>query len=314
MEEKVLRTIYVPTDSNSNIKVNLIKDDSYGKTTIRIDVEGVELVNAGYTDEIKTPQQIWEMYKRFHMGDRVARSGNYLCGIYLKPADPSDFDYIESDTIHASSCEELAHDILRFHPELIEEHLRGRILQFLRYHDFGELSTGDRPDDGSCDKADKVLDELGVFCNAINVLPVENQEILIRDFILFEYALSPTELLPGVNGDWSEDDSRAMQFAKLCDKADAVLHALVYELEDRPGDLQHKALYFDGLTRQDQHYINEIGSSLQADVWAAHFFDQYNKYYAFSLFLEIILEAFRSVRGSLPSWVEPFCIKHNILY
>ena len=106
----------------------------------------------------------------------------------------------------------------------------------------------------------------------------------------------------------------AMQFTKLCDKADAVLHALVYEIEDRPGDLQHKALHFDGITKQDQHYIDEIKSSLQADVWAAHFFDRYNEYYAFRLFFEIILEAFRSVRGSLPSWVEPFCIKRNILY
>ena len=314
MEEKVMRTIYVPTNSDRDIKVNLVKDNSYGKTTIRIDIKGVKLVNAGCTDETKIPRQIWEMYQRFHMGDRVARSGNYLCGVYTKPADPSDFDYIENDTIHASSCEELAHDILRFYPELIEEHLRGRIIQFLRYHDLGELLVGDRPDDGSCNKADKVLEELETFCVAINVLPVESQEVLIRDFILFEYALSPEELLPGVNGDWSEDDGRAMQFAKLCDKADAVLHALVYEIEDRPGDLQHKILHFNGITEQDQYYINEIKSSLQADVWAAHFFDRYNEYYAFRLFFEIILEAFRSVRGSLPSWVEPFCIKRNILY
>ena len=88
----------------------------------------------------------------------------------------------------------------------------------------------------------------------------------------------------------------------------------MYEIEDRPGDLQHKALHFDGITKQDQHYIDEIKSSLQADVWTAHFFDRYNEYYAFRLFFEIILEAFRSVRGSLPSWVESFCIKRNILY
>ena len=31
MEEKLLRTIYVPTNSDRDIKVNLVKDNSYGR-------------------------------------------------------------------------------------------------------------------------------------------------------------------------------------------------------------------------------------------------------------------------------------------
>ena len=319
MEVKILRSINVPTTNGETIEINLVEDNLYGKKTIRPIVENAKMKTNSDIEEEDSfydfrPRNIWEIYKIFHQGDRIARSGNYLCGVYKKPEDPADFDYVECDTNHASSCEELARNIFRFYPNSVLEHLRERICNFLRYHDLGELGIGDRPDDGSCDRAEKFTDELSTFCDKIKYLPIESQEELIRDFIIFENALSPKIFLGEEHEDftWSKDDLMAMQFAKLCDKADAPLHALLYELEGRPGDLMFKKKYFDGITAQDQRYIDEIGESSQSAVWIAHFLDHYNNYEFFPIFLAIIVEAVKEVRGEPFPWFVDFCIRHNI--
>ena len=320
MEAKILRNINVSTN-NRTIKINLKSEDLYGKKVVKINIEGIKMEKPKFipkdSDDIPRdfrPKNIWEMYKNFHQGDRVVRSGNYLCGVYRMPENPADNDYIESDTEHATSCEELARNIFRFYPDLFSNKDQERICNFLRYHDLGEFGTGDRPDDGSCDRTKKFTDELSVFCDKIQFLPVECQEELIRDFIIFENALSPAVFLDGLANDvaWSDDDLKVMQFAKLCDKTDAPLHALLYELEKRPGDLNFKKEYFDGLTKQDQGYINEIDDSSQAAVWTAHFMDHYRYYNFFLIFFSIIVEAFKDVRGTIPAWLVDFCINHKI--
>lgn len=248
-------------------------------------------------------RRIWDMYKHYRSNDIVVRSGSGLCGVYnnYDPKNPLDRDYVESDTLHSTTVEELARNVFRFYPFLFDLEEQNRIINLLRYHDLGE--TVDNPDDGSKNKDEKFIEELETFINKTSSLNPIEQEDLIRDFVMFEHANEEC---------WSEDNKRILQFAKLCDKADAPLGALLYELQGRPGSLLYKQKHYGGITEQDQKYADEIGEFSQAGVWTAHMIDTYLDYENIEIFIKILVEACIDVRGHVFPWMYEFCKNRGI--
>ncbi|MBP5512097.1 hypothetical protein J6X90_01790 [Candidatus Saccharibacteria bacterium] len=275
-----------------------------GNIQILVSQDGTVQVSGLKNDCLNTqniPLSIWEMCKNYRSNDSVVRSGSGLCGVYpFDPKHPVMKNYIESDTLHSTTVEELARNIFRFYPDLFSKPDQDRIIDLLRYHDLGE--TIDNPDDGSKDHEEKFDEELETFVGKISSLPKTKQEALIRDFIIFENA--------GLEC-WSEEDKRIMQFAKLCDKTDAPLGALLYELQDRHGSLLYKKEHFGGITGQDQKYANEIGEFSQAGIWTAHMIDTYMYFEYIEIFIEIIIEACKDVRGFVFPWLWEFCKKRD---
>jgi len=252
--------------------------------------------------EFNSPKAIWDMYKNYRSNDSVIRSGSGLCGVYkFDPKNPTMEDYRESDTLHSTTVEELARNVFRFYPVMFTIEEQMRIINLLRYHDLGE--TIDNPDDGSKNKDEKFVEELNTLIGKISSLLPAEQEMLVRDFVIFENASLSI---------WNEDDKRILQFAKLCDKTDAPLGAFVYELQNRPGSIKYKEEHFGGLTRQDQRFADEIGEYSQAGIWTAHMIDTYLNFDYIDIFIEIIIEACKDVRGAIFPWMHDFCKKRGI--
>lgn len=279
----------------------------HGEVTMRIMADGTVQIS-GLSDEkngaedFNSSRRIWEMYKSYRSNDKVIRSGSGLCGVYpYNPKQPTNVNYIESDTLHSTTVEELAQNVFRFYPILFDIYEQKRIIHLLRYHDLGE--TVDNPDDGSKDHDEKFQEELETFIGKISSLPVAMQEDLIRDFVVFENAGS--EL-------WDKTQRKLMMFAKLCDKADAPLGAFIYESQDRHGSLLFKKEHFGGITEQDEKYASEIGEYSQAGIWSAHMIDTYLYFDYLDIFIEIIIEACKDVRGEVFPWMHDFCKRRGI--
>lgn len=276
--------------------------------TVTINLDGTVVTTGNKSEleeaplEFNSPKAIWDMYKNYRSNDSVIRSGSGLCGVYrFDPKNPTMKDYRESDTLHSTTVEELARNIFRFYPALFSIEEQMRIINLLRYHDLGE--TIDNPDDGSKDKDEKFEEELLTFTNKISSLFPADQERLIRDFVIFEHA--GLEI-------WPEEDRKILQFAKLCDKTDAPLGALIYELQDRHGSLKYKKDHFGGITAQDQRFADEIGEYSQSGIWTAHMIDTYLYFDYIDIFIEIIIEACKDVRGTIFPWMYEFCQKRGI--
>ena len=267
----------------------------------RITVDGL-ITQEEFDRDRNDSKNIWNMYKSYRENDVVVRSGSGYCGVYrFNPAHPVKEDYVESDTLHSTTAEEVAQNFFRFYPNMFDIYEQKRIILLLRYHDLGEKR--DIPDDGSSNPDEKFEMELGNLMERIYHLPPFMQEQLIRDFIMFEHA--------GLEY-WSDRDRKIMQFAKLCDKLDAPLGAFVYELQGRKGSLAFKDKHYGGITDQDKGYIRQTGDDSQAGVWSAHFIDKYLFYEDVELFIAVIMEACIDVRGAVFPWMYEFCQKRGI--
>ena len=286
---------------------NIVVSNDFGNITINIG-SGGDLIVGGvlaYADEkLNNDLKIWKTYVNYRSGDKVIRSGSGLCGVYdFDPDVPFDFNYKETDTIHSTTAEELATNIFRFYPDLLIPEDQARVIQLLRYHDLGEDVVGDKADDGSTPKDVKFTVELTEFVKKIEHLPNTVQQRLIKDFIMFENANDPR---------WSDRDKAVLQFAKLCDKTDAPLGALLFETQGREGSLLFKKNKYGGITDQDQKYIDQIGEYSQAGVWTAHMIDTYRDYKFIMLFIRIIDAAVNDVRGHSFPWLYEFMNKRDM--
>ena len=282
------------TDLGNEVTINVMADGT-------IQISGLGGPSAARHD-LNIPLSIWGMYKNYRSNDKVIRSGSGLCGVYpYDPKVPVCENYVETDTVHSTTVEELARNIFRFYPGLFEMTEQKHIIDLLRYHDLGE--TVDNPDDGSKNHDEKFNEELATFINKISYLVPALQEQLIRDFIVFENA--------GYQF-WDEDVKSIMMFAKLCDKCDAPLGALFYESQGRPGSLLYKKENYGGITEQDEKYAREIGEYTQAGIWTAHMVDVYHYYDGIEIFVEILIEACKDVRGEVFPWMYEFCKKRQL--
>ena len=233
---------------------------------------------------------IWQTYKNVRAGDLVIRSGFGLCGVYDYQSDAeTNYRHPESDTEHASGCIEIARGLMRVFPQIFTTEEWLRIYDLLKYHDLGEIIYGDHPDDGTQNTCEKNSVELEAFRQAIAYLPDTDVDTLLKDFQSFQ------------NLDFriKSDDSRyhLASFAKLCDKLDAVLRAIIYELNGVGGDLTYKEQFHDSLSDRDAYYILLTGTTNIAPNWAIHFIDGCHFYPHFAIFFRILESAVREVNG-----------------
>lgn len=267
------------------------------------DSSGLQLLSS--PDNVDPSMAIWKEQLAYRSGDRTIRSGNGLVGVFkdFNPEYPFLDDYIETDTIHSASCINLAINIFERYPEIFNLEEKYRIVSFIKDHDLGESENGDKPDDGSTSKEEKFETELAEFIKKIQYHTEKVQEILIRDFIIFEHAGSL---------EWDERDREILEFAKLIDKTDALLSSFIYETQGRNGSLLYKKKHFGGISERDQFYADQIGEYSQAGVWTAHMIDNYKEYKYMKLFLDIAVAACRDVRGEVFPWLQEFLRKRDV--
>ncbi len=235
---------------------------------------------------------IWQMYKKVREGDLVIRSGFGLCGVYdYDPNSEINYRRPESDSEHANCCVEIARNISRAYPGLFSLKEWLRIFDLLKYHDLGEVAYGDVPDDGTRDAKEKNTTELAAFRKAVSHLPEMHAKVLIQDFKDFQ----ALDFGPAPKMDAFQ--YKLVSFCKLCDKMDAVLRAIVYELNGVGGDLDYKAKHHPPVSSRDAFYASCTGTTKIAPNWALHFLDFCHGYPHFSFFFAILRAAVCEVNG-----------------
>ena len=241
---------------------------------------------------------IWQTYKNVRAGDLVVRSGFGLCGVYeFDPNAGPNYRHPESDTEHAAGCIEIARCLMRAYPQIFTTDEWLRIFDLLKYHDLGETAYGDHPDDGTQDTEEKNSIELSTFTKLVAFLLSDGDDNLLQDFQSFQNLDSKSK----------HDDPRyyLASFCKLCDKLDAVLHAIIYELNGVGGDLAYKEQCYDSLSDRDAYYILLTGTTKIAPNWAIHFMDSCHIYPHFAMFFGILESAVREVNdGDFYDWLE----------
>ncbi len=245
---------------------------------------------------------MWKQYQCFRSGDGVIRSGFGMCGIYhYDDNEPIVNDYRENVTMHAASAVWIAYNFLYLHPReaniFFTDEERRRILTLLFYHDVGENLDGDVPDNGSDRHKNKEVYELSRFFKLIAHLPINEQRILLKDICAFEHADKAY---------LSVADARIAQFAKLCDKFEAIFSAILFEKKGRAGDVLKEGYR---MTETIRSHMNSVKSSSTVDVWLARTISGYSHYVYFSKFLKIALYAIEDVRGEECSWINSFLIE-----
>lgn len=209
---------------------------------VTITQDGQTIAETSYTLDLPPDihpisSHIWRRYQSLHLGNFVIRSGFGLCGCYTHydPSAPPSFNQPESDTEHASGCVELMRCLQAYYPHLLSAELFERAKNLLNDHDIGEVTYGDHPDDGSQIRAEKDQAELINFTCAAAHLPTHLRAQLISDFLAFQDPLSP-KLAPQV--------AQFAQLAKVIDKCETILSAMLYESSGHPGDLHYKRQHF----------------------------------------------------------------------
>lgn len=285
-------------------------ETDFGEVTVevkggKIRIERERSVINPSISKIEPSLAIWRNQVSYRAGDRPIRSGNGLCGVFVgfNPEYPFLDDYIETDTIHSASCINLAINIFEFYPKLFDIYEQFRIISVLKDHDLGESERGDKADDGSTEHKEKFKIELEEFVRKIQYHTEEFQDVLIKDFIMFEHADSL---------EWDERSREIFQFAKLVDKTDALLSAFIYEKQGRKGSLLYKKKHFGGITGQDQYYSDQTREYSQAGIWSAHMIDHYKDYKSLKIFVDIVVAACRDVRGMIFPWFWEFLEKRDV--
>lgn len=249
--------------------------------------------------------QIWRLYEQARRGNLVIRSGLGLCGCYNSYSPNAELNprHPESVTEHASGCITIAHGVVNSYPHLLSPEYLHRLTFLLRYHDIGENSYQDRPDDGSQNALEKEAVELVEFTSMMLNLPGEFSQVAIKDFVQFQNARTAYD-----------DDPVCFQIgqlARLIDKFEAVLSGVFYETQGVRGDLLYKSNHYCPLTEQDKYYMSKSSSTL-VDSWAAHLVHRYYTFVGFPYLLDVLRAAVIDARGEWFPWFDKFCVEHNI--
>lgn len=299
------------TTKHSELTVQI--EQKHDSNTVRV-LSGDRLMahrqqDAGLIPEV-CPQstKMWQLYKQARHGNLVVRSGLGLCGCYddYDPNAAPNPRHVESVTEHASGCITLAQGLVNNYQEILPAQLHSRLTFLLRYHDIGENSYADRPDDGSQNVSEKEAVELAEFAMLTLNFTSTFRETAIKDFAQFLDAKTAYD---------SNDQEcfRVGQLARLIDKFEAVLSGVFYEKNGIQGDLKNKQLNYGPLTDQDQYYVDATGgASALVDVWSAHLVCGYYQFQDFPYLLDVLRAAVIDTRGLWFPWFDEFCAKHHI--
>lgn len=265
--------------------------------------------------------KVWRDYRKIRLGDKVTRNGFYRMhscftvdeliieleskfpGLddrqkstiisMLRRIDGAGVHRIESVSEHTRGAMALAQSISRFMPEVIPPAELPRYLELLQYHDLAENETGDIVDNGERDSNEKEKQEYNYMLKATEDWPAVNRNRLLRDYRIF---LRPTD------DSWSLVDRTFGENAKLCDKLDAVLRAIIYEANQASGEFTpHQEL-----SSQDQRFVTLTRSRNTVDTWGAHFINLARNFIFYDHFLAILKVSVRELRGHWFEWDNGF--------
>lgn len=265
--------------------------------------------------------RIWKTYKESRKCDYINRVGFYRYGIAyeadivlqnmkssggltdsqlklleyeLTKIDPRSKNKPESVSEHSLGTIELVMGISRFFPNKIPQSELYRYIRLLKYHDVAEKDVGDIADDGTRDEDDKNRREYESTKAFVIDWPENEKEHFLRDYKAFQEPY---------NDKLSLDERKFVQICYLCDKTDAILKAIVYEIYGQFGGL-------NPLTSSpvDRKEVERIGTDNAVDCWTYRYFEKEwaRPSYCREIFIGIIKAAILDVRGEWFSWANKF--------
>lgn len=252
-------------------------------------------------EEVKKSKggKLFLAYQEFMRLCNVKRSGIDLCGSNdpqkLRPSNVEFEPFFEnreqSDAEHCFGIITLILLVSRFYPELVGPSAFPNLVTMACEHELGENPTGDIPDDGTRNNAQKDADESAYICNFLAMTFGENSAYYKIDSSLFSQTV--------------EKDTFFGMLFYLFDKCEAVLRNLCFEAEGRPGSLLYKKEH-TGLGAKDASDMEITGTDLTADNWLCGLLlnEDVRKFEATKTFIGIIQTAAIIVRGQRMEWVD----------
>lgn len=236
---------------------------------------------------------VWQDYKEVRKGDSVIRSGFGLYGAYPYVPNEIPFNRPESVSEHTRGMIELIFGINRYFPEIFKTEELVRAIRVAHYHDLGENELGDLPDDGSYDRKTKDFIEYQHVLSCSEAWPDRLE--FMTDYVAFQFPESST---------LSKEQRLFAENLRLCDKLDAVLKGLFYELRGVKGSMEMRKKRYGVLYEREIRLAKEIGTDEMSDIWAAYFIEAHQHFQNFPLFLKILRAAVVDVRGADFPWLE----------
>lgn len=247
-------------------------------------------------------QIVWEKYRTCWNGRTVARSGVDLSGATLHTEGLRlPINTPEHDLEHEAMVTFLTQMVLMFHPDILSDELKLRLLLLCLVHDVVENRSGDHQDNATIDPVAKKDYESGEMEKFVLGLPNKDATQLLHDFLMLEDVKiwEPTE---------TKQESpvrRMIQMAFMADKFAAIFTTLCLEQAGHPGDMRRELATTPGsISDRDLFYIGLTGSTLISDVWSACTIDCVKWFIDFPIFFNIWKEAYLEVKKTdqLPKW------------
>lgn len=264
--------------NTENIKISILEDGSNKK----IGEAQVLLEKSDFFTKIGA--RIWHSYRCTRMGDYRIRSGASHYGCYTPDENLKTYRE-ESLSEHMLGAMTLFRMVTAEYL-LLDSNMILRGLDFLRYHDLGEVEFGDIPDNGERDKELCDKREYISLCQKTALLDTNLRLLILYDFNLFnkkEHGLK------------NEKEKLLFSLLKMSDKTDAILRGLIYEQNGYIGRLNKMRVR--EASPSEIRYAKVMGDDSLVAVFTANFIDHYHDSIAFPIFFDIIKAAVMQTRG-----------------
>lgn len=265
--------------------VDLIEVSVFSVTNLKSKLEETGVATMSYSNQYKDASfHIWQTYANTRKQDYVLRVGFTNYGCHNDNSNAEGYSRAESVAEHTLGTMTLIELMEMFYPDEVSPKIYARCKRLMRFHDLGETTAGDTPDNGTKDKKSVNRSECICLTENISHLPDEARTAILEDFEIFNE--SPQEL--------TGEDLSVHGICKLTDKTDAILRGLVYEQHHHGG---HYANVPEGTgSKRESEYAKIMNSDKLVDIFFAGFIKDYHQYSYFPLFLDIIRAAIIDVR------------------
>lgn len=284
------RTYQVKSEYTRTVRLNcpaapLIEVNVFSVTNLESKQEKRGAATMMYSENYKDAScHIWQTYANTRKQDYILRVGFTNYGCHSDDNHAEDYSRAESVAEHTLGTMTLIELMEMFYPDEGSPEIYARCKRLMRFHDLGETTAGDTPDNGTRDKAAINLAEYTCLNENILHLPNDVKKAILSDFDIFNG--SPKEL--------TGEDLKVHELCKLADKTDAILRGLVYEQHHHCG---HYANVPEGTgSKRESEYEKVMNSDKLVDIFFAGFIKDYHQYSYFPIFLDIIRAAIIDVR------------------
>lgn len=229
--------------------------------------------------------RIWHSYRCARMGDYRTRSGASQYGCYTPDENLKTYRE-ESLSEHMLGAMTLFRMVTTEYL-LLDSTMVLRGLDFLRYHDLGEVEFGDIPDNGERDKELCDQREYISLCHKTALLDTDPRISILYYFNIFNK--NEQDLT-------DQEEKLFISLLKMSDKTDAILRGLVYEQNGYIGKLSK--MRARDASPSEIRYARIMNDDSLVAVFTAGFIDHYHNSITFPIFFDIIKAAVMQTRGS----------------